>query len=65
MINRDELRVWVAQARKCLQKTRCSPSYVESHLIGLRSLRSDPEANSLYERLLLHLDDAKRRWKRK
>lgn len=64
MINRRELATWVAQGRRCLQETRPSPSYLESHMIGLRCLRSDPEANSLYVQIEARVEGARIRWKR-
>jgi hypothetical protein len=60
----DVVRVWIAAGEKCLQDTHPSPSYVETCLIGLRSLTKDPRAKAVHEKLLLHLEDSKRSWKK-
>lgn len=65
MTNPDGVKTWVMQGRECLQDRRASPSYVETCLIGLRSLTSDPEAKEVHTALQAHLEEAKVRWARK
>ena len=64
MIDPTDVRVWVEAGLECLQNNRPSPSYVETCLIGLRSLTGDPRAKEVHEKLELHLEDAKRMWRR-
>lgn len=60
----DARAVWVSHAQRCLLLGRVTPSFVETHMIGLGSFR-DAEATGLYKRLEIQLDDAQRRQKSK
>lgn len=64
MINPKDVRTWVRQGSECLQNKRATPSFVEAHLCGLRSLRSHPDALEVYRALEGHLDAMKKRWAR-